>query len=207
MRVDNQLTIPYVIEKTAHGERAYDIYSRLLKDRIIFIGSEIDQPTANSVIAQLLFLEAKTPDKEVQIFINSLGGSVSDGLAIYDTMQYVRNPITTISVGISASIAAIILTAGTKGRRFALPNSRVLLHQPSGGVRGVASDIEIHADEIIKIRERLHKILAEHTNQPLKKIKADTDRDFWMTAQEALAYGLIDEVIKSKKEVVNEEKV
>jgi ATP-dependent Clp protease protease subunit len=205
--VNNQLTIPYVIEKTAHGERAYDIYSRLLKDRIIFIGSEIDQPTANSVIAQLLFLEAKTPDKEVQIFINSLGGSVSDGLAIYDTMQYVRNPITTISVGISASIAAIILTAGTKGRRFALPNSRVLLHQPSGGVRGVASDIEIHADEIIKIRERLHKILAEHTNQPLKKIKADTDRDFWMTAQEALAYGLIDEVIKSKKEVVDAEKV
>ncbi len=205
--MNNQLTIPYVIEKTAHGERAYDIYSRLLKDRIIFIGSEIDQPTANSVIAQLLFLEAKTPDKEVQIFINSLGGSVSDGLAIYDTMQYVRNPITTISVGISASIAAIILTAGTKGRRFALPNSRVLLHQPSGGVRGVASDIEIHADEIIKIRERLHKILAEHTNQPLKKIKADTDRDFWMTAQEALAYGLIDEVIKSKKEVVDAEKV
>jgi ATP-dependent Clp protease protease subunit len=205
MRVDNQLTIPYVIEKTAHGERAYDIYSRLLKDRIIFIGSEIDQPTANSVIAQLLFLEAKTPDKEVQIFINSLGGSVSDGLAIYDTMQYVRNPITTISVGISASIAAIILTAGTKGRRFALPNSRVLLHQPSGGVRGVASDIEIHADEIIKIRERLHKILAEHTNQPLKKIKADTDRDFWMTAQEALEYGLIDDVIKSKKEVVKDE--
>ena len=203
--MNNQLTIPYVIEKTAHGERAYDIYSRLLKDRIIFIGSEIDQPTANSVIAQLLFLEAKTPDKEVQIFINSLGGSVSDGLAIYDTMQYVRNPITTISVGISASIAAIILTAGTKGRRFALPNSRVLLHQPSGGVRGVASDIEIHADEIIKIRERLHKILAEHTNQPLKKIKADTDRDFWMTAQEALEYGLIDDVIKSKKEVVKDE--
>jgi ATP-dependent Clp protease protease subunit len=205
--VNNQLTIPYVIEKTAHGERAYDIYSRLLKDRIIFIGSEIDQPTANSVIAQLLFLEAKTPDKEVQIFINSLGGSVSDGLAIYDTMQYVRNPITTISVGISASIAAIILTAGTKGRRFALPNSRVLLHQPSGGVRGVASDIEIHADEIIKIRERLHKIIAEHTNQPLKKIKTDTDRDFWMTSQEALEYGLIDDVIKSKKEVVDEKKV
>ena len=203
----NQLTVPYVIEKTAHGERAYDIYSRLLKDRIIFIGSEVDQPTANSVIAQLLFLEAKAPDKEIQIFINSLGGSVSDGLAIYDTMQYVRNPITTISVGMSASIAAIILTAGTKGRRFALPNARVLLHQPSGGVRGVASDIEIHADEIIKIRERLHNILAEHTNQPLKKIKADTDRDFWMTAQEALEYGLIDDVIKSKKEVVDEKKV
>lgn len=203
----NQLTIPYVIEKTAHGERAYDIYSRLLEDRIIFIGSEIDQATANSVIAQLLFLEAKAPDKEIQIYINSLGGSVSDGFAIYDTMQYIRTPITTISVGISASIAAIILTAGTKGKRFALPNSRILLHQPSGGVKGVASDIEIHADEIIKIRERLHKILSEHTNQPLKKIKADTDRDFWMTSQEALAYGLIDEVIKTRKEIINEKKV
>jgi len=203
----NQLTIPYVIEKTAHGERAYDIYSRLLKDRIIFIGSEIDQPTSNSVIAQLLFLEAKSPDKEIQIYINSLGGSVSDGLAIYDTMQYIRAPISTISVGISASIAAIILTAGTKGKRFALPNSRILLHQPSGAVKGVASDIEIHADEIIKIRERLHKILSEHTNQALKKIKADTDRDFWMTSQEALAYGLIDEVIKTRKEIINEKKV
>jgi ATP-dependent Clp protease protease subunit len=200
----NQLAIPYVIEKTAHGERAYDIYSRLLKDRIIFIGSEIDQPTSNSVIAQLLFLEAKAPDKEIQIYINSLGGSVSDGLAIYDTMQYVRPPISTISVGISASIAAIILTAGTHGRRFALPNSRILLHQPSGGVRGVASDIEIHADEIIKIRERLHKILSEHTNQPLEKIKTDTDRDFWMTAEESLNYGLIDEVIKTRKEIIDE---
>ncbi len=200
----NQLTIPYVIEKTAHGERAYDIYSRLLKDRIIFIGSEIDQATSNSVIAQLLFLQAKAPDKEIQIYINSLGGSVSDGLAIYDTMQYVSCPISTISVGISASIAAIILTAGTKGRRFALPNSRILLHQPSGGVRGVASDIEIHADEIIKIRERLHKILSEHTNQPMKKIKSDTDRDFWMTSQEAREYGLIDDVIKTRREIVDE---
>jgi ATP-dependent Clp protease protease subunit len=202
----NQLTIPYVIEKTAQGERAYDIYSRLLKDRIIFIGSEIDQNTSNSVIAQLLFLEAKGPDKEIQIFINSLGGSVSDGLAIYDTMQFVRSPISTTSVGISASIAAIILTAGTKGKRFALPNSRILLHQPSGGVKGVASDIEIHADEIIKIRERLNSILAEHTNQPIKKIKADTDRDFWMTAQQALEYGLIDEVIKTRKEIINDKK-
>jgi ATP-dependent Clp protease protease subunit len=205
--VNNQLTIPYVIEKTAHGERAYDIYSRLLKDRIIFIGSEIDQATSNSVIAQLLFLEAKAPDKEIQIYINSLGGSVSDGLAIYDTMQYIRPPISTISVGISASIAAIILTAGTKKKRYALPNSRILLHQPSGGVRGVASDIEIHADEIIKIRERLNNILSEHTNQPLKKIKADTDRDFWMSAQQALEYGLIDEVIKTRQEILNEEKV
>ncbi len=205
--MNNQLTIPYVIEKTAHGERAYDIYSRLLKDRIIFIGSEVDQATSNSVIAQLLFLEAKAPDKEIQIYINSLGGSVSDGLAIYDTMQYIRPPISTISVGISASIAAIILTAGTKKKRYALPNSRILLHQPSGGVRGVASDIEIHADEIIKIRERLNNILSEHTNQPLKKIKADTDRDFWMSAQQALEYGLIDEVIKTRQEILNEEKV
>lgn len=205
--MNNQLTIPYVIEKTAHGERAYDIYSRLLKDRIIFIGSEIDQPTSNSVIAQLLFLEAKAPDKEIQIYINSLGGSVSDGLAIYDTMQYVRPPISTISVGISASIAAIILTAGTKGRRFALPNSRILLHQPSGGVRGVASDIEIHADEIVKIRERLNNILAEHTGQPIKKIKSDTDRDFWMSATQALDYGIIDEVIKTRREIIDEKKV
>jgi ATP-dependent Clp protease protease subunit len=205
--VNNQLTIPYVIEKTAHGERAYDIYSRLLKDRIIFIGSEIDQATSNSVIAQLLFLEAKAPEKEIQIYINSLGGSVSDGLAIYDTMQYIRPPISTISVGISASIAAIILTAGTKNKRYALPNSRILLHQPSGGVRGVASDIEIHADEIIKIRERLNNILSEHTKQPLKKIKADTDRDFWMSAQQALEYGIIDEVIKTRREIINEEKV
>ena len=205
--MNNQLTIPYVIEKTAHGERAYDIYSRLLKDRIIFVGSEIDQATSNSVIAQLLFLEAKAPDKEIQIYINSLGGSVSDGLAIYDTMQYIRPPISTISVGISASIAAIILTAGTKGKRYALPNSRILLHQPSGGVTGVASDIEIHADEIIKIRERINNILSEHTDQPLKKIKADTDRDFWMTAQQALEYGIIDEVIKTRREVINEKKV
>ena len=205
--MNNQLTIPYVIEKTAHGERAYDIYSRLLKDRIIFIGSEIDQATSNSVIAQLLFLEAKAPDKEIQIYINSLGGSVSDGLAVYDTMQYIRPPISTISVGISASIAAIILTAGTKGKRYALPNSRILLHQPSGGVKGVASDIEIHADEIIKIRERINNILSEHTNQPLKKIKADTDRDFWMTAQQALEYGLIDEVFKSRREIIDEKKV
>lgn len=205
--MNNQLTIPYVIEKTAHGERAYDIYSRLLKDRIIFIGSEIDQPTSNSVIAQLLFLEAKAPDKEIQIYINSLGGSVSDGLAIYDTMQYVRPPISTISVGISASIAAIILTAGAKGKRFALPNSRILLHQPSGGVKGVASDIEIHADEIVKIRERLNNILAEHTGQPIKKIKTDTDRDFWMSAKQALEYGIIDEVIKTREEIINEKKV
>ncbi|MEO0293882.1 MAG: ATP-dependent Clp protease proteolytic subunit [candidate division WOR-3 bacterium] len=197
----SQLTIPYVIEKTAHGERAYDIYSRLLQDRIVFIGSEIDQATANSVIAQLLFLEAKGPDKEIQVYINSFGGSVSDGLAIYDTMQYIRCPVSTISVGISASIAAVILTGGTKGRRYALPNSRILLHQPSGGVKGVASDIEIHASEIVKIRERLNAILSYHTNQPLKKIRADTDRDFWMTAEEALEYGLIDEVIKSRKEI------
>lgn len=205
--MNNQLTVPYVIEKTAHGERAYDIYSRLLKDRIIFIGSQIDQATANSVIAQLLFLQAKAPEKEIQIYINSLGGSVSDGLAIYDTMQYVRSPISTISVGISASIAAIILTAGTKGKRYALPNSRVLLHQPSGGVEGVAADIEIHADEIIKIRERLNEILAEHTEQSLDKIKTDTDRDFWMTAKESLEYGLIDDVIKSRGEIINEKKV
>lgn len=199
--MDNQLTLPYVIEKTAHGERAYDIYSRLMKERIIFIGSTIDDRTANAVIAQLLFLEAQSPDKDIFLYINSNGGSVSDGLAIYDTIQYIRPPVCTISVGISASIAAVILTAGTKGKRYALPNSRILLHQPSGGVRGVASDIEIHADEIMRIRERINQILSTHTGQKLKKIKKDTDRDFWMSAKEALDYGLIDEVIKKRKDI------
>lgn len=195
----NQLSIPYVIEKTAQGERAYDIYSRLLNDRIIFIGSTIEEHTANSVIAQLLFLEAQSPDKDINLYINSMGGSVSAGLAIYDTIQYIRPPVSTISIGISASIAALILASGTEGKRHALPNSRILLHQPSGGVQGVASDIEIHADEIIKMRERINKIIAKHTGQPLKKIKKDTDRDFWMDAEQALEYGLIDEVINTRK--------
>lgn len=196
----NTISVPYVIEKTAHGERVYDIYSRLLKERIIFIGSSVDEFIANSIIAQLLFLESQAPDKEISLYINSVGGNVSDGLAVYDTMQYIRSPVCTISIGISASIAAVLLTAGKKGRRFALPNSRILLHQPSGGISGVASDIEIHADEIIKMRERINKILSIHTGQPIKKIKSDTDRDFWMDAEQACEYGLVDEVFKSRKE-------
>ncbi|MCK4572654.1 ATP-dependent Clp protease proteolytic subunit [candidate division WOR-3 bacterium] len=197
----NTISVPYVIEKTVHGERVYDIYSRLLKERIIFIGSSIDEFVANSIIAQLLYLESQAPDKEISLYINSVGGSVSDGLAVYDTMQFIRSPVCTISIGISASIAAVLLTAGKKGRRFALPNSRILLHQPSGGISGVASDIEIHADEIIKMRERINKILSVYTGQQIKKIKSDTDRDFWMDAEQACEYGLIDEVIKSRKEI------
>ncbi len=199
--MSNSISIPYVIEKTAQGERAYDIYSRLLKDRIIFVGSAIDEFAANSAIAQLLFLEAQAPESAISIYINSLGGSVSDGLAVYDTIQYIRCPVHTISIGISASIAAVLLTSGTKGERYALPNSRILLHQPSGGISGVASDIEIHADEIIKMRERINKILSKHTGQPIKKIRGDTDRDFWMDSHQALEYGLIDEVIESRKEI------
>ncbi|TET98751.1 MAG: ATP-dependent Clp protease proteolytic subunit [Candidatus Stahlbacteria bacterium] len=197
----NTISVPYVIEKTVHGERVYDIYSRLLKERIIFIGSSIDEFVANSIIAQLLYLESQAPDKEISLYINSVGGSVSDGLAVYDTMQFIRSPVCTISIGISASIAAVLLTAGKKGRRFALPNSRILLHQPSGGISGVASDIEIHAEEIIKMRERINKILSVYTGQQIKKIKSDTDRDFWMDAEQACEYGLIDEVIKSRKEI------
>lgn len=197
----NTISVPYVIEKTVHGERVYDIYSRLLKERIIFIGSSIDEFVANSIIAQLLYLESQAPDKEISLYINSAGGSVSDGLAVYDTMQFIRSPVCTISIGISASIAAVLLTAGKKGRRFALPNSRILLHQPSGGISGVASDIEIHAEEIIKMRERINKILSVYTGQQIKKIKSDTDRDFWMDAEQACEYGLIDEVIKSRKEI------
>jgi ATP-dependent Clp protease protease subunit len=204
--MSNTIQIPYVIERTAHGERAYDIYSRLLKDRIIFIGSAVDEFTANSVIAQFLFLDAQSPEKEISLYINSLGGTVSDGLAVYDTMQYIRSPVSTISIGLSASIAALLLAAGTKGRRLALPNSRILLHQPSGGVTGVASDIEIHADEIVKMRERINKILSHHTGQPIKKIRSDTDRDFWMDAEQAKKYGIIDEIFKPRKEI-NEEGV
>lgn len=202
--MNNQTTIPYVIEKTGRGERAYDIYSRLLKDRIIFIGSAIDTATANSVIAQLLFLEAQAPERDIHLYLNSPGGSVAAGLAIYDTMQYVRSPISTISIGISASIAALLLMAGTKGKRFALPNSRVLLHQPSGGFEGVAADIQIQADEILKMRERLVNLISKHTGQSLKKIKKDTDRDFWMDSEEANKYGIIDEVIKKRKDLGEE---
>ncbi|RMH32533.1 MAG: ATP-dependent Clp endopeptidase proteolytic subunit ClpP [Nitrospirae bacterium] len=189
------MLIPMVIEQTARGERAYDIYSRLLKDRIIFLGAPIDDVFSNLVIAQLLFLEAEDPEKDINLYINSPGGSVTAGLGIYDTMQYVKSPITTICLGQAASMGALLLAAGTKGKRFALPNARVMIHQPMGGFQGQATEIDIHAREILKMRERLNEILAKHTGQPLEKIAQDTERDYFMSGEEAKAYGLIDEVI------------
>ena len=190
--------IPTVIEKNQFGERAYDIYSRLLKDRIIFLAGPINDISANAVIAQLLFLTSKDPGKDIQIYINTPGGSVTAGLAIYDTMQYVKCPISTVCVGLAGSMGATLLAAGEKGKRFALPNSEVLLHQVAGGVSGEAVEIEITAKQIIKIKEKLNKILAKHTGQPLEKVEKDTDRDFYLSAEEAKEYGLIDEVIKIK---------
>ena len=190
--------VPYVIEQTGRGERQYDIYSRLLKDRIIFLGDEIDDTLANSIVAQLLFLESESPDRDISIYINSPGGSVSAGLAIYDTMQFVKCDISTIVVGMAASMAAVLLAAGTKGKRIALPNSRVMIHQPLGGAQGQASDIEIQAREIVKTKELLNGILVTHTGQPMKRIKTDSDRDFWMSAPEALAYGIVDKVIDKR---------
>jgi ATP-dependent Clp protease protease subunit len=191
--------IPIVIEQTGRSERAYDIYSRLLKDRIIFIGSIIDDHIANVVIAQLLFLQTEDPDKDIHLYINSPGGIVSSGLAIYDTMQYVKPAIATYCIGQAASMGALLLAAGTIGKRFALPNSRIMLHQPMGGFQGQATDIEIHAREILRMKETLNKILSEHTGQTLEKIQADTDRDFFMSGEEAKEYGIVDEVISSIK--------
>jgi ATP-dependent Clp protease protease subunit len=191
--------IPMVIEKTPYGERAYDIYSRLLKERIIFLGGPITDQVANSIIAQLLFLASKDPEKEIQFYINSPGGVVTAGLAIYDTMQYIKCPISTVCVGMAASMAATLLAAGTKGKRYALPNAEILLHQVMGGVTGEAIEIEITAKQIMKIKDKINRILAKHTGQPLEKIEKDTDRDFYLTAEEAKAYGLIDEVIQPKK--------
>jgi len=190
------MLIPTVIEKVPGGERAYDIYSRLLKDRIIFLGDPIDDRIANLVIAQLLFLDAQDQKKPIKMYINSPGGSVTDGLAIYDTMQHVTSPVSTISVGMAASMAALLLAAGAKGQRYALPNSEVLLHQVMGGATGQASDIKIKAEQILKLKDRLNKIIHQHTGQPLKKIENDTDRDYYLTAEEALQYGLIDKIIK-----------
>ena len=190
--------IPTVIEKSQYGERAYDIYSRLLKDRIIFLAGPISDPVANSVIAQLLFLASKDPNKDIQLYINTPGGSVTAGMAIYDTMQYVKPNISTVCVGLAASMGATLLASGEKGKRFALPNSQILLHQVAGGITGEAVEIEITAKQIIKIKEKLNNILAKHTGQPLSKIEKDTDRDFYLTADEAKEYGLIDEVIKAK---------
>lgn len=190
--------IPTVIEKSRNGERAYDIYSRLLKERIIFIAGPIDDIAANSIIAQMLFLASKEPKKDIQLYINTPGGSVTAGMAIYDTMQYVKPQISTVCIGLAASMGATLLAAGAKGKRFALPNSEIMLHQVAGGVRGQATEIEITAKQILKIKERLNKILAKHTGQSLVKIEKDTDRDFYLSAQEGKDYGLIDEVIKTK---------
>lgn len=192
--------IPYVIEQTSRGERSYDIYSRLLKDRIIFIGDEINDHLANSVVAQLLFLEADNPEKDIHIYINSPGGSISAGFAIFDTMQLVKPDVNTICVGMAASFGALLLLAGTKGKRFALPNSEIMIHQPLGGVKGQATEIEISARRILKIREHINKIIAERTGQPVEKVARDTDRDFFMTAQEALEYGIIDKIIERTPE-------
>jgi ATP-dependent Clp protease protease subunit len=191
--------IPIVIEQTGRTERAYDIYSRLLKDRIIFLGTAIDDIVANTVIAQILFLQTEDPEKDIHIYVNSPGGIVSSGLAIYDTMQYVKPDICTYCIGQAASMGALLLGAGTKGKRFALPHSRIMLHQPMGGFQGQATDIEIHAKEILKLKETLNGILAHHTGQPLEKIQTDTDRDFFMSGEEAKAYGLVDEVIRTVK--------
>jgi ATP-dependent Clp protease protease subunit len=196
MKEFQQMLIPMVIEQTNRGERAYDIYSRLLKDRILFVGTPIDDTVANLIIAQLLFLEAEDPEKDINVYIHSPGGLVTAGLAIYDTMQYVKPAIATICVGQAASMGALLLAAGTKGKRYALPNSRIMIHQPSGGFQGQATDISIQAEEIIKIRKRLDEILAKHCNQPLDKVHNDSERDYFMSAEEAKAYGLVDEVIE-----------
>ena len=200
------MLVPMVIESTNRGERAYDIYSRLLKDRIIFLGAPIDDIFSNLVIAQLLFLEAEDPEKDINVYINSPGGSVTAGLGIYDTMQYVKPPITTICLGQAASMGAFLLAGGTKGKRYALPNARVMIHQPMGGFQGQATEIDIHAKEILKIRERLNHIMAHHTGQPLERIEQDTERDYFMSGDEAKEYGIIDEVIVRGPEKPKESK-
>lgn len=193
--------VPFVIEKSERGERAYDIYSRLLKDRIIFIGGPINDEVANSVIAQLLFLEKEDKEADIDIYINSPGGDISSGLAIYDTMHTVRCDISTTCMGLAASFSALLLSAGTKGKRFALPHARILIHQPYGGVRGQATDIDIQAKEILKMREIVNQILVKHTGQPLKKIEKDTDRDYYMSPEEARDYGIIDEILIREKKI------
>jgi ATP-dependent Clp protease protease subunit len=199
------MLIPIVVEQSSRGERAYDIYSRLLKDRIIFIGEQVHDDMANTIIAQMLFLESEDPNKDISVYINSPGGSVTAGLAIYDTMQYIKPEIATICMGQSSSMAALLLACGTKGKRYALPHSRVMIHQPLGGVQGQATDIDIQAKEILKIKGLVHKILAEHTGQPLERIGEDTERDYFMDSEEALAYGIIDKVI-TRREIQEETK-
>ena len=191
--------VPYVIEQTSRGERNYDIYSRLLKDRIIFLGEEVNETTASLVVAQLLFLESEDPDKDIHLYINSPGGSVSAGMAIYDTMQYIKPDVSTICMGMAASMASVLLAAGAPGKRYALPYSRVMIHQPLGGAQGQATEIEIHAREILRIREEMNQVLAKHTGQTVEKIAADTERDHYLTSKEAKEYGLIDEVVSRSK--------
>ncbi|MBE7051058.1 MAG: ATP-dependent Clp endopeptidase proteolytic subunit ClpP [Ruminococcaceae bacterium] len=191
--------VPMVIEQTNRGERSFDIYSRLLKDRIIFLGEEVNDVTASLVVAQMLFLEGEDPDKDINLYINSPGGSITAGMAIYDTMQYIKCDVSTICIGMAASMGAFLLAAGAKGKRFALPNSEIMIHQPLGGMQGQATDIKIHADRIIKIKNTLNTILSERTGKPLEQIIADTERDNFMTAAEAKAYGLVDEVIEKRK--------
>ena len=191
--------VPMVVEQTSRGERSYDIYSRLLNDRIIFLSDEVNDVTASLTVAQLLYLEAQDPEKDIYLYINSPGGSISSGMAIYDTMNYIKCDVCTICVGMAASMGAFLLSSGTKGKRFALPNAEVMIHQPLGGMQGQASDIKIHADHILRIREKLNKLLAEQTGKPLKTIERDTERDNYMTADEACAYGLVDKVITKKE--------
>lgn len=200
--ISNQL-VPMVVEQTSRGERSFDIYSRLLNDRIIFLGTQVTDVTANLVVAQLLHLESVDPEKDIYLYINSPGGSVTDGLAIYDTIQYIRPDVITICLGQAASMGAVLLAAGTKGKRMALPHSRVLIHQPLGGAQGQAADIKIHAEEILRMREELNKILADHTGQSIETINQDTDRDNIMTAEQAVAYGLVDMVVESRAAVEN----
>ena len=196
----NFIPYPQVIETTHRGERSWDIFSRLLKDRIVFLGTEVNDDVANIIIAQLLYLESEDPDKEIMLYINSPGGEITSGLAIYDTMQYIRCPVSTLCLGMAASMASVLLCAGTKGRRLALPNSRILLHQPLGGARGQATDIEIHAKEILYLRQKLTDIYVTHTGQESEKIRRDTERDFYLSADDSKAYGLIDEVVTGRKE-------
>lgn len=195
--ITSQIMIPTVIEKTHHGERAYDIYSRLLKDRIIFLGTGVNDTVANAIIAQLLFLESQDKEKDIKLYINSPGGSVTAGLAIYDTMQYIKPDVSTICVGMAASMGAVLLAAGAEGKRYALPNSEIMIHQVLGGTQGQATDIKIHADRIMRMKESLNKILSKHTGKPLKKVTDDTERDYFMEAPEAKKYGLIDKVISA----------
>ncbi len=196
----SQLLIPMVVEQTGRGERGYDIYSRLLKDRIVFIGTPIDDNVANLIIAQMLYLQSEDPAKDINLYVNSPGGSVTAGLAIYDTIQFVKCDVTTYCVGQAASMAAVLLAAGTKGKRLALPNARIMIHQPWGGVQGQASDISIQAKEILRLRDRLNEILALHTGRPIETIAKDTDRDYFMSAAESRDYGLVDEVVKSRRD-------